>query len=321
MNKLFALSFLLIFSISLSAQKTQPGKTPIKKKPVQVAKKSFMKNLDDSASYVIGMSMANFAKQYGVRKLDTVMLCNAFADAMEGKPQVFNEAVSYQLFTQLTSGRKGGIQTDSIVPTPNAPLENFIDSISCAIGLDRANFLKQQGIEKMNLALISRGVNDVMSNKQVAINEVVANNVMNKLITNLQLEKVKPTIQEGKKFLIANKKKPGVKTTKSGLQYEIIKQGTGAKPTAVDTFVAHYRGTLLDGFEFDASYKRNEPLKLGLSQVIRGWTEGLQLMGIGSHYKFYIPYELAYGPFDNPPIPGGSMLIFELELLDIKRKK
>jgi len=137
-----------------------------------------------------------------------------------------------------------------------------------------------------------------------------------------QTEKIKPTIEEGRKFLAQNKLKPGVKTTASGLQYEIITEGTGIKPTAVDTFVAHYRGTLLNGTEFDASYNRGQPLTLGLGQVVRGWTEGLQLMPVGSKFKFYIPYELGYGAMGNgPAIPGGSMLIFELELLDLKKKR
>jgi FKBP-type peptidyl-prolyl cis-trans isomerase FklB len=173
----------------------------------------------------------------------------------------------------------------------------------------------------MNEKLVVRGFSDLASNKPSAINDATANMIMNKLITNLQAEKVQPAIEEGKIFLAANKKKPGVKTTKSGLQYEVLKTGTGIRPTAVDTFVVHYRGTLLDGTEFDASYNRNQPLKYGLTQVVKGWTEGLQLMNVGSKYKFYVPYNLAYGVFDNPPIPGGSLLIFEIELLDVKRKK
>ena len=129
----------------------------------------------------------------------------------------------------------------------------------------------------------------------------------------MQEEKIKPRIEEGRKFLAQNKLKPGVKTTASGLQYEVITEGQGIKPTAVDTFVAHYRGTLLDGTEFDASYNRGQPLQLGVSQVIRGWTEGLQLMPVGSKYKFWIPYEIAYGVMGQGQIPGGAMLIFEVE--------
>ena len=137
----------------------------------------------------------------------------------------------------------------------------------------------------------------------------------------MQEAKIKPNIEEGRKFLAQNKLKPGVITTASGLQYEVIREGTGIKPAAVDTFVCHYRGTLLNGTEFDASYNRNQPLVMGVSQVIRGWTEGLQLMPVGSKYKFYIPYDLAYGTNDQGPIPGGSLLVFEVELLDVKKKQ
>jgi len=103
------------------------------------------------------------------------------------------------------------------------------------------------------------------------------------------------------------------------MQYEVIVEGTGIKPTLVDTFVCNYRGTLLNGTEFDASANRGTPLVMPVTGVIKGWTEGLQLMNVGSKYKFYIPYTLGYGPSDYGPIPGGSLLIFDLELLDVRK--
>ena len=127
--------------------------------------------------------------------------------------------------------------------------------------------------------------------------------------------------QIGTKFLEQNKKKSGVKVTSSGLQYEVVKQGTGKKPTASNTVKVHYTGTLIDGTKFDSSVDRGTPAEFRLDQVIAGWTEGLQLMAVGSKFKFYIPSELAYG--DNPreggPIQPGSTLIFDVELLDIKK--
>jgi FKBP-type peptidyl-prolyl cis-trans isomerase len=127
--------------------------------------------------------------------------------------------------------------------------------------------------------------------------------------------------QIGPKFLEQNKKKSGVKVTASGLQYEVIKQGIGKKPTASNTVKVHYTGTLVDGTKFDSSVDRGEPTEFGVNQVIPGWIEGLQLMAVGSKYKFYIPSELAYG--DNPPPGGviqpGSTLIFDVELLEIKK--
>ena len=133
-------------------------------------------------------------------------------------------------------------------------------------------------------------------------------------------KKSEAIIQEGETFLAENGKRPEVKTTSSGLQYEVITEGKGAKPIPTDIVICHYRGSLLDSTEFDASYNRNQPLEIGVTRVIKGWQEGLQLMPVGSKYKFYIPYQLAYGLNGSPPvIPGGAALIFEVELLEIKK--
>jgi FKBP-type peptidyl-prolyl cis-trans isomerase len=128
-------------------------------------------------------------------------------------------------------------------------------------------------------------------------------------------------IEAGEKFLAENKKKSGVKTTASGLQYEVIRQGDGIRPTAADTVEVNYAGTLIDGFEFDNSYKRGQSISFPLNGVIRGWTEGLQLMTAGSKYKFYVPQQLGYGMNDMGSIPGGSVLVFEIELLNVKKKQ
>ena len=123
---------------------------------------------------------------------------------------------------------------------------------------------------------------------------------------------------EGQKFLAENKIKEGVQTTESGLQYKVLTMGEGAKPVASNTVKVHYKGTLLDGTEFDSSYARNEPISFGLDRVIAGWTEGVQLMPIGSKFIFYIAPDLAYGAGGGGPIPPNSTLIFEVELLDIE---
>lgn len=204
-------------------------------------------------------------------------------------------------------------------PVVTNPLKNTTDSASYAMGISLASFYKQQGIKTINTTLVSKAINDVMGNKKTLLDEFAANEVMNKLMTGVQEKKSKTVIDEGNAFLAENKKKPGVKVTASGLQYEVITEGTGIKPTAVDTFIAHYRGTFIDGKEFEASYNSGQPLVYPVNKVIAGWTEGLQMMPVGSKYKFYIPYQLGYGTFDNGPIPGGSVLIFELELLDVKK--
>ena len=117
-----------------------------------------------------------------------------------------------------------------------------------------------------------------------------------------------------------NAKKEGVKVTESGIQYEVLKAADGEKPKATDTVKVHYKGTFLNGETFDSSYDRGEPAVFPLNRVIKGWTEGVQLMSVGSKYKFTIPSDLAYGPVGNPPrIPGNSVLVFEIELLDIQK--
>lgn len=208
-------------------------------------------------------------------------------------------------------------------PVAKAPTKmSFNDSVSYAIGFSAASFYKQQGLSKINSALVSQAISDVMNNKPVKMDENACNAVMNKAMSNILESKSQPNIDEGAAFLARNKSKAGVKTTASGLQYEVLREGTSdIRPTANDTFVCHYRGTLLNGTEFDASYNRGEPLVYPVGRVIKGWTEGLQLMTVGSKYKFYIPYDLAYGPSDNGPIPGGSTLVFEVELLDVKKFK
>lgn len=124
-------------------------------------------------------------------------------------------------------------------------------------------------------------------------------------------------LEEGQAFLAANKDKPGVSVTESGLQYRVERAGNGPKPTASDVVRVHYRGTLLDGTEFDSSYAREQPAEFGLGQVIPGWSEGVALMPVGSKYTFWIPAELAYGEGGGGPIPPNAMLTFEVELLDI----
>ena len=199
-------------------------------------------------------------------------------------------------------------------------LKTLEDSASYAIGVSVANFYSQQGLKNLNSSIVAKAISDVYSNKKPLLDESTGNSVVMKCMNNAQSQKAKPNIEAGEAFLVKNKSNPAVKTTPSGLQYEVITQGTGPKPSATDTVVAHYKGSLLNGTEFDNSYKRGEPITIPVNHVIPGWTEALQLMPVGSKYKLYIPYQLAYGPNDNGPIPGGSVLIFEVELLSIKGK-
>lgn len=212
-------------------------------------------------------------------------------------------------------------KTPVTAKTPVPVLKNLSDSASYAVGVSVANFYKQQGISKLNTTLVARGINDIFGNKKALLDDPTCNSVMNTYMSKMQAEKSKPRIDSGTNFLAKNKTKPGVKTTASGLQYEVITEGTGDKPTAADSVTCHYRGTLLNGTVFDNSYDRGQPITFSLGGVIPGWTEGLQLMTVGSRYKLYVPYTLGYGAFDYGPIPGGSLLIFEVELLNVIKKQ
>lgn len=210
------------------------------------------------------------------------------------------------------------------VPKPVNILKTTADSISYVLGEVAAYGLIQQGLGeiKINNNAFLKAVNDILAKKKPVLDDVTANALLSNYMSKVQTEKVKPAITDGEKFLAQNKLKPGIITTASGLQYEVITEGQGIKPTLLDTFVAHYRGTLLNGTEFEASANRGEPLTFPVSNVIPGWKEGLQLMSIGSKYKFYIPYHLGYGTMGNGPgVPGGAMLIFDLELLEVKKKQ
>ncbi len=199
-------------------------------------------------------------------------------------------------------------------------LKTLGDSASYAIGVSVANFYKQQGMTNLNAAVVSKAINDVLTKKTPLLNESDANNAMMKYMGQAQQSKAKPNIEAGEKFLAANKAKPNVKTTPSGLQYEVLVQGNGPKPTVNDTVVCNYAGTLLNGTEFDNSYKRGEPISFPVTGVIKGWTEALQLMPVGSKYRLWIPQQLGYGTNEAGPIPAGSLLVFDVELLSIKGK-
>lgn len=202
--------------------------------------------------------------------------------------------------------------TTGTTSTPVLKTQN--DSLSYAIGLSVANFYRQQGIQ-LNTALVSKACNDVLEKKKPLLTDEQANLVF-MCHSNPQ---ICVNVKEGENFLAQNKKKANIKTTPSGLQYEVLTKGSGAMPSSVDTVTVNYKGTLINGNEFDNSYKRGEPTTFSLNRVIRGWTEGLQLMSVGSKYRFFIPQQLGYGLNETGTIPGGSVLIFEVELLDVKR--
>lgn len=204
--------------------------------------------------------------------------------------------------------------TRTAAPATATVLKTENDSLSYAIGLSVANFYRQQGI-KINTTLLSRALNDVASKKKPLITDEEANLVF-MCHSNPQLCGY---VKEGEKFLAENRKNKNIQTTASGLQYEVLTQGNGIKPAATDTVTVNYVGKLTNGTEFDNSYKRGQPTSFALNGVIHGWTEGLQLMPVGSKYRFYIPYQLGYGLNDMQAIPAGSVLIFDVDLLNVKK--
>ncbi len=201
---------------------------------------------------------------------------------------------------------------------PALVLKNGLDSLSYALGVLDGGFFKQQGLDKLNYNALQEGFRAVIEGKELLMTPAVADQTLRQKLQEAATKKIQPTIDEGLKFLAENKKRPEVKVTASGLQYEVVKLGTGLMPKDTNTVKVHYVGTLINGTKFDSSRDRGEPAQFPLNGVIPGWTEGLQLMPVGSVYKFYIPYQIAYGTQGMPPtIPGGSMLIFEVELMEI----
>jgi FKBP-type peptidyl-prolyl cis-trans isomerase FkpA/FKBP-type peptidyl-prolyl cis-trans isomerase FklB len=203
-------------------------------------------------------------------------------------------------------------------------LETDKQKLGYIIGMDIGKSLREQGAE-VDLDALIEAVRSTFNGEELAMTAEEAAEVRQAYIQRRQAAQQAEASQagsanlaEGQKFLAENKVKDGVQTTESGLQYKVMSMGDGAKPTATQTVKVHYRGTLLDGTEFDSSYARNEPISFALNRVIAGWTEGVQLMPVGSKFMFYIAPELAYGEGGGGPIPPNSTLVFEVELLDIE---
>ena len=216
--------------------------------------------------------------------------------------------------------KKPVTKTKQIATKPAAAMTPT-DSLSYSIGVQVAEYYKTMGVEKINTDYVAKAFHDVLNNKPLTISEDECNMNIQQKLQQFMATKVSAVKEAGKKFLEENKKRPGVVTLPDGLQYEIITKGTGPIPKATDTVQANYIGTLINGEEFDNSYKRGTPLTIPVSGVIRGWTEALELMPVGSKWKLFIPSDLGYGDRGaGGAIPGGSALIFEIELLNIVNK-
>ncbi len=223
-------------------------------------------------------------------------------------------ALAMTILSACSQGQKGRVQ-----------LKNEMDSVSYSIGADIGANFKRSKLDSVNIDAISMGLRDGLDSATILDEAAMRASIegfMAKTRAAQQAEERaagEVNIAKGEAFLAENSKKQGVITTPSGLQYEVVTMGTGAKPVATDNVKVHYVGTLIDGTEFDSSVGRGEPAEFPVGQVIPGWVEGIQLMPVGSKFNFYIPSELAYGAGGAPggTIPPNSTLIFEVELLDI----
>lgn len=207
--------------------------------------------------------------------------------------------------------------TPTAAPKP-VVLKTPEDSLSYAIGILDGNFFKTQGVTSVDPTSLSLGFRDAMQGKAIFTPEQ-ADQVLRGEMQKMMRKKIQPNIDACNGFLVNNAKREGVKQTASGLQYEVIKEGAGARPVDTSVVRVHYEGFLLNATRpFDSSRERGAPLDFPLNGVIRGWTEGLQLMTVGSRYKLYVPYQLGYGEQGSgEAIPGGSLLIFDVELIEI----
>lgn len=205
-------------------------------------------------------------------------------------------------------------------------LKNEKDKISYSIGINIGTNFKNQSID-VDVDALVKGIKDAISGNKTLMSEKEVQETLTAFQNDMrtkQAERAKAMAEKNKKegetFLTENKKKEGIKTTANGLQYKIIKEGSGKKPKSTDTVTVHYRGTTIDGTEFDSSYKRGEPTSFPVNEVIPGWTEALQLMPVGSKWQLFIPSNLAYGERGaGPQIGPNATLLFEVELISIKQ--
>ncbi|MBO9151134.1 FKBP-type peptidyl-prolyl cis-trans isomerase [Chitinophaga sp. GCM10012297] len=204
-------------------------------------------------------------------------------------------------------------------PPPPAPvIATTLDSVSYAIGNDMGEMMKGQGLDSLNLKLFMAALEDCFKGDTALLTADQGKTVVSAYIQKIKAEKAAKNKAEGEAFLAQNKTKPGVAVLPSGLQFQVLKAGTGPKPTLQDKVKVHYHGMLIDGTTFDSSIDRGEPITLPVTGVIAGWTEALQLMPVGSKWKLFIPANLAYGERQaGAKITPNSTLVFDVELLEI----
>ena len=223
--------------------------------------------------------------------------------------------VSTQALAQTPKAVKKEATTVAAAPKS---LKTALDSVAYSIGLSVGESLKQQGLSDINTSLLLKAIDETLKEQDTELSPEQGNQYIGEYFQKQASVKGNTNLAAGKKFLEENKKRPNVKTTASGLQYEVIKLGEGPKPTDTSTVKVNYHGTLTDGTVFDSSVERGEPVEFPVNRVIAGWTEALKLMPVGSKFRLFIPADLAYGErAAGPKIGPNSTLIFDVELLEI----
>ena len=314
MRRIFYSIIFLSFGLISFAQttKTSSTKKPTAAKPVAP---KVLKDIRDSASYTAGIHIVNRYRSQNIYNFNSQQVSKAVNDMQGNKPLSVANADADRVVLAYQS-----YLMNDPKPADSARGKALCDSASYAAGVYLVSFFRDFDIVNFNSAIVSKAIDDLQAKRKPLMGDSLANAVAMRYQFKIQEVKNKPTIDAGKKFLAENKKRPTVKVTKSGLRYEIIKQGNGPKPTKNDKISCNYTGAYIDGTEFNNSYKMGGPISFNVTQVIKGWTEALLMMPVGSKWKLYVPYLLGYGPGQYQAIPGGSTLVFEIELLGIVDK-
>lgn len=278
----------------------------------------------DKASYMVGMDVGRSVAP-AAADLDLAALEKAIANAFAGGKPLLADAEAQKIGPALMQrvGARSGRPVPGLAPGAEPPAVDKV-KVGYLIGADVGRNL-QPLKDEVDLPLLMAGLRDTLAGGTPRLAEAEADAVRKAFATRVQAKMQAKAAEEGRKnaadgaaFLAKNGKEPGVVTTASGLQYRVLRAGSGQRPMPTDKVRVHYQGALLDGSVFDSSYERNQPAEFGLDQVIKGWTEGVGLMPVGSKYRLWVPASIGYGERGSPPsIPPNSTLVFDVELMQV----